>query len=130
MNQAIRKIASLITEDPDVSADRETILLEWGDNRESQFQHPVEQQLEPLIDRQTVDQLTARGGMPQDQAIQRAMDDLMMEFQAFQRHSKLPTEKAIAAFTHYKRHKELPPDMVRDSAELDRMGGRDFRPGV
>lgn len=130
MSKSIRTIANLITEDPDISADRNTTLLEWGleNGMEAQFQHPMEQRLAPLLDGAQIQQLSRM--LPYEQAVRRAMDDLMMEFEAFQRHAKLKGPAAIEAFEYYKKNKRLPPHMARDSAELDQRGGRDFRPGV
>jgi len=120
----INTIAKLITEDPDVSADRDTILLEWGNT--PQFENPLEQKFVNLLDAPDIEKLAKF--FPRDQAIRRAMDDLMMEFEAFKRHTKMREADAVKAFEYYKKNKSLPQHMVRDSAELDRIGGRDFRP--
>lgn len=123
-------IAGLITEDPDYSADSNTVLLEWFWNKNRQAQDPVSQRLSMLIDKRQVKDYVNAMGVPADQALQQAMEGLVQEYQKFKRNYRLSDDqKALAAFEEYKKTKRLPEYLSRDPAELDQIGGSDFRPG-
>jgi hypothetical protein len=111
----IPMLAQLLTDDPDIILDN-PVVTEFFNHQPTD---PIQQQLAPLLDRHQVEKV----------GFEQAMADLQQEFQAFMRYqptlSKSGPEAALAAFTQYKQHGQMPQS--RDVGQLDRLGGRDWR---
>jgi hypothetical protein len=137
----IEVIGEMVSEHPDdvfnddVLAEEIDVLVEWfWSKREPRefFNDPVRHALADLITPETIKRLIRAHNYGYEQAVHKAMEDLVLELKSFAKHFPSVNDVTkVKGFIYYKHHGELPPAwQEKGEAAMDRYGhGREFRGG-